>query len=61
MFQHSAARRRLAVSDEMFEQLKVSTLSRPKAAGASLATCIRLLQVSTLSRPKAAADIHTKP
>ena len=36
---------------------EVSTHSRPKAAGASLATCIRLLQVSTHSRPKAAGRL----
>ena len=44
-----------AVSDEMFEQLKVSTHSRPKAAGCQFTLSeVFIADVSTHSRPKAA-------
>ena len=55
MFQHTAARRRLvdeAGADK--ELLRVSTHSRPKAAGDLLQANREALEVSTHSRPKAA-------
>ena len=55
MFQHTAARRRL-VKYNVFNKKpsKVSTHSRPKAAGLNLNYDAHLLFVSTHSRPKAA-------
>ena len=55
MFQHTAARRRLAkISERRREELKVSTHSRPKAAGENNADTKVFIVVSTHSRPKAA-------
>ncbi len=60
MFQHTAARRRLACDSAQAEQIsQVSTHSRPKAAGISLAEAREKRKVSTHSRPKAAGhDRH---
>ena len=54
-FQHSAARRRLIFINDISKHIKVSTLSRPKAAGFPIHHCTVNNGVSTLSRPKAAA------
>ena len=57
LFQHTAARRRLAGYDQSFgwEQY-VSTHSRPKAAGCRYARFSNRADVSTHSRPKAAGS-----
>ena len=55
MFQHTAARRRLAETVEAVEPAEaVSTHSRPKAAGKIGASSRWRSEVSTHSRPKAA-------
>ena len=55
MFQHTAARRRLAqVKGRASRKICVSTHSRPKAAGRLIDVHLRGLIVSTHSRPKAA-------
>ena len=55
MFQHTAARRRLAaLITEHFGVSHVSTHSRPKAAGITLWVDMPPVDVSTHSRPKAA-------
>ena len=55
LFQHTAARRRLGVTGGYcFRTVKVSTHSRPKAAGCDIANTRRFRNVSTHSRPKAA-------
>ena len=55
LFQHTAARRRLdMVYDSTRLGDKVSTHSRPKAAGHTAVFCQAVLVVSTHSRPKAA-------
>ena len=55
LFQHTAARRRLVVeADLAVQDIKVSTHSRPKAAGTKWQEMIKPLTVSTHSRPKAA-------
>ena len=55
MFQHTAARRRLGLSEKQnARSQKVSTHSRPKAAGLSWLTPLITVLVSTHSRPKAA-------
>ena len=61
LFQHTAARRRLATPElENLAALCVSTHSRPKAAGhAEFAQHIRIA-VSTHSRPKAAGQTKSK-
>ena len=57
-FQHTAARRRLvAVANKAAQGLKVSTHSRPKAAGLSLNARGNTCMVSTHSRPKAAGPV----
>ncbi len=53
-FQHSAARRRLELDGKTHSTHRVSTLSRPKAAGSKPVKAAKPLIVSTLSRPKAA-------
>ena len=59
MFQHSAARRRLAwVNRLAFVRFVVSTLSRPKAAAGCVIFNFLRVYVSTLSRPKAAGHHH---
>ena len=55
LFQHTAARRRLAAAAQaLAAAYRVSTHSRPKAAGQGLKTGSRPAIVSTHSRPKAA-------
>ena len=55
LFQHTAARRRLAARKAgICYPFIVSTHSRPKAAGRANALFLGLLRVSTHSRPKAA-------
>ena len=55
LFQHTAARRRLALSKpDIITIANVSTHSRPKAAGPPLPIVRRNIRVSTHSRPKAA-------
>ena len=55
MFQHTAARRRLANILRAFDgHTMVSTHSRPKAAGKSDKNLNHYHKVSTHSRPKAA-------
>ena len=55
VFQHTAARRRLEkAAPFLTDKEKVSTHSRPKAAGISSVKCLSSLFVSTHSRPKAA-------
>ena len=55
LFQHTAARRRLAAFvARQVELEKVSTHSRPKAAGDSVCRLNLIARVSTHSRPKAA-------
>ncbi len=56
-FQHTAARRRLVegLIGNIYD-LKVSTHSRPKAAGLLLAIWLLIGIVSTHSRPKAAGS-----
>ena len=58
LFQHTAARRRLAY-DPQYEwgYELVSTHSRPKAAGRAQALAAKFEQVSTHSRPKAAGAV----
>ena len=57
MFQHTAARRRLAECAVLvFAFACVSTHSRPKAAGNSLGNLSHRVLVSTHSRPKAAGN-----
>ena len=57
LFQHTAARRRLAwLHRNSVRCGRVSTHSRPKAAGISLFTIYNYRRVSTHSRPKAAGD-----
>ena len=60
-FQHTAARRRLGVY-EKGKQLgdKVSTHSRPKAAGKVYMDISKIKPVSTHSRPKAAGFVQPK-
>ena len=56
-FQHTAARRRLAIKLNINgTYLFVSTHSRPKAAGSGFYPCRTVNQVSTHSRPKAAGE-----
>ena len=58
MFQHTAARRRLARPGADAEQIAgVSTHSRPKAAGITNIQVGEIVNVSTHSRPKAAGLI----
>ena len=58
VFQLTAARRRLVFLKRFFAViLKVSTHSRPKAAGADIAPDIVTAVVSTHSRPKAAGNM----
>ena len=58
-FQHTAARRRLVKTGGASPRIqKVSTHSRPKAAGAYRVPSIAALRVSTHSRPKAAGSRH---
>ena len=60
LFQHTAARRRLAVSAVAATvSAVVSTHSRPKAAGLPLRRRIAQIRVSTHSRPKAAGTKQT--
>ena len=55
MFQHTAARRRLAIRMNKVEaRAEVSTHSRPKAAGQAEVAKAERQAVSTHSRPKAA-------
>ena len=55
MFQHTAARRRLAATGIKAATLTmVSTHSRPKAAGVNVVMMFPFVNVSTHSRPKAA-------
>ena len=63
VFQLTAARRRLAsLAREQIPFGKVSTHSRPKAAGGMAdITRIRRIQVSTHSRPKAAGEYNNAP
>ena len=57
VFQHSAARRRLPFPTHHWPfPIRVSTLSRPKAAVPTPVLVMPKPLVSTLSRPKAAAD-----
>ena len=59
LFQHTAARRRLAKQEKPAQEaVKVSTHSRPKAAGACLQHALNRCRVSTHSRPKAAGKIE---
>ena len=54
-FQHTAARRRLALLQAVrLGRTYVSTHSRPKAAGRNTSTISVVIVVSTHSRPKAA-------
>ena len=54
-FQHTAARRRLVAQPKKSDaDYKVSTHSRPKAAGLELSSLKAIQIVSTHSRPKAA-------
>ena len=56
-FQHTATRRRLVFHfSPLHRQHKVSTHSRPKAAGHQLPPIVILVNVSTHSRPKAAGS-----
>jgi len=60
LFQHTAARRRLVpVETRSVARLKVSTHSRPKAAGKAMYYGISTVIVSTHSRPKAAGVIYS--
>ena len=55
-FQHTAARRRLQLSDIKIDAVEiVSTHSRPKAAASEEVNAWAVMDVSTHSRPKAAA------
>ena len=55
LFQHTAARRRLAQASKVNSiAFKVSTHSRPKAAGSNAPKVFVVTKVSTHSRPKAA-------
>ena len=57
MFQHTAARRRLGCYCRLVHNLcRVSTHSRPKAAGSDNTPDKKGLTVSTHSRPKAAGS-----
>ena len=59
-FQHTAARRRLVPHVSRLKVgAKVSTHSRPKAAGFEFGFCGKSVAVSTHSRPKAAGTIST--
>ena len=61
-FQLTAARRRLGIADFPFSTAdKVSTHSRPKAAGKRVDNRKVLTKVSTHSRPKAAGASSLKP
>ncbi len=61
MFQHTAARRRLVgYPEKQREGARVSTHSRPKAAGEAFNVRLFLETVSTHSRPKAAGPIYSK-
>ena len=56
-FQHTAARRRLAIYQHLFNrECAVSTHSRPKAAGTTDDVVVVGVKVSTHSRPKAAGS-----
>ena len=62
MFQLTAARRRLvAKSPAHYRAAKVSTHSRPKAAGRPLLANESEYSVSTHSRPKAAGNLYEYP
>ena len=62
MFQHAAARRRLAaVISRAVTEYIVSTRSRPKAAGDSFIEQAKQSRVSTRSRPKAAGASRRIP
>ena len=62
MFQHTAARRRLALIQYVFiKNIFVSTHSRPKAAGYQPIFYRAFSKVSTHSRPKAAGQTERMP
>ena len=56
-FQHTAARRRLFMMAARISAGRVSTHSRPKAAGGLQFRLAHAAIVSTHSRPKAAASV----